>query len=263
MELNSTKELIEEYVKCKKDVLRFANKHIYINTPYGKDKIKLDYTQKKILKKFKKDHNLCILSSRQTGTSTVNKILIVHTMIFNTNCTIGVISRNPQYIEDINFMIDNLPSEFVPKYRIKTKQMIQLENGCKLAQVYNSNPHTTFLGMSLNILIIEDAAYINKLEEVFVRLYPALAKVQEISKKENRPYGIIMSSAPPIVDKDNHFIEVWKNSKLYRTIYTPIRIHWKNICRLREDKNWYNNIVKCAVGREISLKGLKNGNQNR
>lgn len=176
------KDLISKYLEYKKGILKFAEKCIYVNGPNGMHRIKLDYKQKKILREFNKNHNLCILSARQVGISTVNKILIVHTMLFNTYCRIGIISRNHQYIEDINFMIDNLPSEFVPKYVHKTKQMIDLDNGCSLIQVYNPNPYVSFLGTSLNILVVENAAYIKNLEELTYNLYPALAKVQEISK---------------------------------------------------------------------------------
>lgn len=261
MKQKMNEKLIEEYLKCKKDVIRFADKHIYVNQPHGMEKIKLDYSQKKILKKFNKDHNLCILASRQTGVTTANKILIAHTLIFNTNCTIGVISRNKQYIEDINFMLDYVPPEFVPKYIMKTKNRIDLANGCRLVQTYNPNPHVSFLGMSLNILVIEDAAYINKLEELTINLYPALAKVQDVSKKLNKPYGIIMSSSPPIADRNNYYLRIWKQSKKGKTFYTPIKVHWRNICRLREDKTWYNDIRKCLqnkkiLDREINLKGL-------
>jgi len=254
-----TKALVKKYLEYKNDIIKFAEECILVEQPHGIENIKLDYKQKKILRTFNKDHNLCILSSRQVGVSTVNKILLVHTMVFNTNCTIGVISRNKQYLEDINFMIEHIPIKIVPKYIQKTKKIIYLENGCKLLQTYNPNPHLSFLGTSLNILIVEDAAYIDKLEELTINLYPALVKVQEVSKELNKPYGIIMCSASPITDKDNYFMKIWNESLKGNTFYTPIKITWRSVARLREDKNWYNNICKCfndkkRIDRELNLK---------
>jgi hypothetical protein len=251
--------LVEKYLEYKNDIVKFAEECVYVEQSHGVERIKLDNKQKEIIDAFNKHHNLCLLTTRQSGVSTVNKILMVHTMIFNDLVTIGIISRDQQFMRDIEFMLDKIPINIVPKYIIKNINRIVLENGTSIIQVFKPNPHSSFLGNSLNILIVEDAAHIKDLDLVMNSLSASLAKVQEVSKDLNKPYGIIIYSDPGISDPDNYFRKLWKDSKEGKTIYTPMEICWKNIPRLSTDPDWYTRMCtmlyndKTKIDRELNL----------
>lgn len=254
--------LLKKYTAYKKDVVKFVEDCVCVYQPCEEEvkKIKLDYIQKKILRSFMKDHNLYLLTSRQVGTSTTLKALITHMLVFQESCSIGVISRDNNFVLDIQKMLDNLSLPLTPKYIIKQRDRIILENGCDVMLTTNPNPHTTFLGNSLNVLIIDDAAYIKNLHEVLVRLYPMLATVQRISKERKKLFGVIISSTPNRYDEKNYFQQLWNSSEELGSTFTPIEVYWKRIARFREDPDWYTNMCrnlcndKTDIDRELNLK---------
>lgn len=235
--------------------IKFVENYIY---PWNTKEKKLDYIQKKILKSFKDKHYLQLLCSRQVGTSTASKLIIAYSMICFDRCRIGVISRDRDFVEDVQEIIDSITNINPPKYVIKASSRIVLDNGSDLIICHKPSPNTTFLGNSIDTLIIEDAAYINNLEEVMTCLTPMLAVVHERDKKRKVPYGIIMSSIPNEYDKNNYFQKTWTSNK--ESIFTKIEVNWKRIARFRYDKNWYNDVCrylfndKKKIDRELNLK---------
>ena len=64
-----TEEEIAEIIRCKKDIVYFANTYIYLKTPEGRRKIKLRPYQVKLLKTIQDNKYVINLSSRQVGKS--------------------------------------------------------------------------------------------------------------------------------------------------------------------------------------------------
>ena len=62
-----TEEEIAEIIRCKKDIVYFANTYIYLKTPEGRRKIKLRPYQVKLLKTIQDNKYVINLSSRQVG----------------------------------------------------------------------------------------------------------------------------------------------------------------------------------------------------
>jgi len=254
-------KFVISYIKYKKDIVKFVKDCIYVEQP-GESvpkKLKLDYIQKKILRAFKKDHYLCLLNSRQVGTSTMLKAIVLHSVVFHNNCNIGIISHNKSLKSDIDYMIDHLPHWLKPKYIIKTTNKSIFVNGSGIYQSPTYNPHTVFIGKCINILLVDDAAFIRNLEEIFNGLYPAFFTTAMASKKQGIPYGIITSSIPNKHKVGKYFKTIWKNSKNGSNFYKPIKVYWKRIARFREDPTWYKNRCmllndKKRIDQELNLK---------
>lgn len=62
-----TQEELEEIIKCKNDIVYFANKYVYLKTPTGMQHIKLRPYQIKLLKQCQDNRFNILLQSRQTG----------------------------------------------------------------------------------------------------------------------------------------------------------------------------------------------------
>lgn len=62
-----TEEEIAEIIRCKKDIVYFANTYIYLKTPEGRRKIKLRPYQVKLLKTIQDNKYVCALQARQSG----------------------------------------------------------------------------------------------------------------------------------------------------------------------------------------------------
>src|SRR4051812_12877826 len=86
--ISVTKTEFEEYVRCKEDIIYFAEKYFYIvNIDKGKILIPLREYQKRILKAFVEPQNgkrhCAVLSSRQIGKSTISTIYLLWYALFN------------------------------------------------------------------------------------------------------------------------------------------------------------------------------------
>jgi len=76
-----TKELIDEYIRCKEDIIYFAEHYFYITTiDHGKIKIPLWDFQKKILKAFinppENRKHICMMMPRQQGKCLLDEVKI-------------------------------------------------------------------------------------------------------------------------------------------------------------------------------------------
>lgn len=71
-----TEEEIAEIIRCKKDIVYFANTYIYLKTPEGKRKIKLRPYQVKLLKTIQDNKYVCALASRQIGKSCLQNVIL-------------------------------------------------------------------------------------------------------------------------------------------------------------------------------------------
>lgn len=69
-----------------------------------------------------------------------------------------------------------------------------------------------------------------------------------------------MSSASPMVEKDNYFMKIWNETLKGNTFYYPIKISWKSVARFRENKPLYKRVCyylhndKEKIDRELKLK---------
>ena len=72
-----TEDMMKEILKCKQDILYFAQQYFYIiNLDEGRQKIKLYPVQKKELKLMAENNRVCVVSSRQQGKCLCNKAKI-------------------------------------------------------------------------------------------------------------------------------------------------------------------------------------------
>lgn len=71
-----TEEEIAEIIRCKKDIVYFANTYIYLKTPEGRRKIKLRPYQVKLLKTIQNNKYVINLSSRQVGKTFLQNVIL-------------------------------------------------------------------------------------------------------------------------------------------------------------------------------------------
>lgn len=89
-----TVEMLEEIKKCKDSILYFAQKYFYIVDPDdGKVLIPLLPYQKRLLKAFQTHRMNIVLSSRQSGKTTVLTILALHEACFHDYKNIVIVAN--------------------------------------------------------------------------------------------------------------------------------------------------------------------------
>jgi len=194
--------LAEKYLEYKNDPIKFAEELILLPTPGGSTNVKLYEPQKEVLRSFFENHHLILLKSRQTGFSTLCRIIITYVATFYDNCIMGVLSKTGAASSDFNRkaedLIDRLPKWIRPVYEHKSIQSFSLTNGSELnsAAVSPANPGAVFRGLSLSILIIDECAHTSKISEAWTGIAPALSKAQMDAEKHGVPFGTIILSTP-------------------------------------------------------------------
>jgi len=248
----NVKQKLAEYFKCKKDPLYFIETYVQLEMVGGNKLMKMYEPQKKLLRTLLLDHHLVALKSRQIGISTLIQAYICYVFTFYKNVVVGIVSRDgpeaTDFCKKTISMLQNLPDFIRPKFTKDTEQTFILDNGCKFyaSQVNDSKPGGLFRGKSITIAVIDEAAFIRKIDEAYTGMAPSLFKSQSVAKQNNVPYGTIIISTPNrTVGIGKWYYQQWKQAWETDSIFKPCKIHWKEIKEFADDPMWYK--IQCEL----------------
>lgn len=245
-------EYLEEYFKCKSSFEYFCSKYIKIEIP-GEDKPFTWYEpQRKLAYHLLRENYIITLKSRQIGISTLVQAYIVWLFVFWNNLTAGIVSKDGPEATDFarktRDMIDKLPDWLRPGFAKRTEQSFILDNGCKLyaVTVNPQAPDKTLRGKTITLLVIDEAAFCQKIDQAFVAIAPALSKAQQHASKQGIPYATIILSTPnKTTGKGKWYYDQWRKAVAGESIFYPVKCHWREVAELRNDPTWYQ--TQCAL----------------
>ncbi len=237
-----TPALVEEYVKCKTDIIYFAEKYCYIVVPgKGKQIIKLRDYQKKQLKIYCETPNgkkhVVVLSSRQSGKTTTSGIYLLHKAIFWNDRTVAILANKErtaiEIMKRIKVMYERMP-EFLQQGIMGggwNKKTIQFENGSTIIAASTSS--SAIRGYTVTDLLLDEYAFVpgNIQEEFMASVYPTI-----IAGEDSK---IIVISTPNGLES---FFEIWTDAIRDRNQYSPIKIDWWEVPG--RDETWKKNVIK-------------------
>ena len=273
---NQANVYVAEYIQCKQSFEYFARTYVYLELP-GKDVLFEPYNkQLELVDLIEKDKFVIVLKSRQIGISTVIRAYSAWLTIFFANAVIGIISKDGPEATDfgrgVRTIIEKLPRWMLPKggrsgpgFAKKSEQSFILENGSKLfvATVAPNFPEKVLRGKSITLLVIDEAAFINKLDEAWTSLVSSLATNQMLAKKAGVPYGTVILSTPnKTIGPGQFYFNMYQRALTGDSIIKPFTIHWKMIDKLANDPDWYR--IQCdlfdndknKIAQELELKFL-------
>jgi hypothetical protein len=171
-----TKVKIDEYIKCRDDIVYFAEKYIKIPHPVkGIHTIVLNDIQLNILDRRKKYKVFSELCGRQIGKTTVASIIILHDAIFKDYSTTAIISTTQSYSNEkislISFMWKSLPEFLAPKITKKIKSRIAFANGSEIIAAANVD---RLRGMGIHTIYIDESEWVKNLSYIIECLYPVV-----------------------------------------------------------------------------------------
>jgi hypothetical protein len=253
-------------LEYKKNPVKFIQECVKIPTPGGSQLMKLYPPQKDVVKSFFKNHYLITLKSRQIGISTIFQAISTYICTFYENIVIGIVSRdNPEasdFCRKIQNMIDELPDWLRPTYMNKSIQYFILSNGCQVwtSTVSPQNPDKTLRGKSITLLIIDEAAFIHRIEQAWTGMSQNVSKTHQDAAQSRIPFGTAIISTPNKTEGiGKWFFEMWTGANMDNN-FTPHSIHWKQIPSFANDPNWYNKQCKllnnntAKIAQELDLK---------
>jgi len=211
------KIIAQEYIKCAKDPAYFMRKYCYIQHPTrGRILFSLYPFQEKVLHLFRDNQYIITLKSRQLGISTLASAYSLWLMIFHKDknvlalATTQATARN--LVTKVIFMYDQLPKWLRLPAVEKNKLSLRLKNGSRV-QAKSSNTDAA-RSEAVSLLLIDEAAFIDNIEETFTAAQQTLATGGQCMALST-PNGI-----------GNWFHLTWEKAVTGENSFVPIRLPW-------------------------------------
>jgi hypothetical protein len=228
-----TEELKYEVVKCKTDIIYFAENYFWIVDGDGnRHKIKLYDYQKRMLKCFVSPpngkQNIAVLSSRQVGKTSIYTIYALHYALMNKDKTIIILGNRKktamEIMKRIRFAYELLPLFLQMGIKEWNKSSIVLENGSRI--VTDSTVGASSRGDTAQCLVLDEFSHVPDAvaSDFMSAVYPV------ISSGKNTKI-IIVSTANGL----NHFYKLFtkalegKDDPTKGNSYYPLKINWREV----------------------------------
>jgi hypothetical protein len=230
-----TKEEVEEYMKCAKDVEYFARNYIKIvNVDFGLMPFDMWDFQAKMLHTFANNRfSICKLP-RQVGKSTTSIAYILHLVLFTDQQNVAILANKGALARDLLAKLQ-LAYEYLPKWLQQgvvtwNKGNIELENGSKVLAAATSS--SAIRGGSFNLIFLDEFAFVqrNLADAFFASTYPTISS--------GKTTKIIIVSTP---NGMNHFFKMWTDATEGRSEYVPIEIIWNDVPG--RDEEWKKQTI--------------------
>ena len=217
MSQNIKKIIAQEYIKCAKDPAYFMKKYCYIQHPTrGRILFSLYPFQEKVLHLFRDNDYIITLKSRQLGISTLAAAYSLWLMLFHKDknvlalATTQATARN--LVSKTMFMYDQLPKWLRLPAVEKNKLSLRLKNGSKITA--KSSNADAARSEAVSLLLIDEAAFIDNIEETFTAAQQTLATGGQCMALST-PNGI-----------GNWFHLTWDKAESGENSFLPIKLPW-------------------------------------
>jgi hypothetical protein len=226
-DIDWTPDMVAEYVKCSQDPVYFTEKYMkIINVDKGLMNFELYDYQKDMLMSMADNRFTIIATARQAGKSTTTCAFILWYIIFNAEKTVALLANKGDTAREIlgrvQLAYQHLPKWLQQGVKEWNKGSFELENDSRVIAAATSSD--AIRGYSINLLFIDEAAFIDNWDEFFTSVYPTISSGTE-SK-------IVLVSTPNGL---NHFYSIWKGAEETKNQYNPIKVLWYDVPG-RDDK---------------------------
>ena len=173
------KQQIKEIVKCGKDPAYFLNNYARISHPlHGLILFNTYDFQDDLLKDFNDYRFNVILKARQLGISTITAGYIVWMMLFHRDKAILVMATKfataGNLVKKVKNIMRNVPDWLkIATISVDNRTSFELSNGSSIKAASTSGDAGR--SEALSLLVLDEAAHIEGLEELWTGLYPTLS----------------------------------------------------------------------------------------
>jgi hypothetical protein len=221
-----TPEEIKEFVKCARDPIYFLNNYGYV---YDIRKSKVDKLtcfeyQENAVRNFVNFQNNIVLKSRQTGMSVITAGLVVWMLLFKLDQRILIVANDGagaiRFLGTVKQYF-----QFLPKFLFDPERQGEKDNE-KYFSIKNYEGKISWVkavassknagrGESLTMLILDETAFIENAEDIWMAAGLALSATQG---------KCIMISTPQ--GTGNLYHRTWVGTKKGENDFKPFEIHW-------------------------------------
>lgn len=220
---------LREWLRCKYDILYYANTYAQILTPAG---TRMHFTlrpyQRKMLRAYQKNKYVIVLTGRQIGKTVVTAIFLSWAVTFNRELNIAVLgdrlatsSENLSKTKDI---LNSLPFFMKPGVFVWNGGMVAFDNGCKI--ITGTAQKSSLVGKTIHILYLDELA-IPPAQQSKTLVDYALPTIASL------PTGKCIITSTP--SGENVFKTLWVGAINGTNGFYPIQVNWWDIPG-RDDK---------------------------
>ncbi len=231
---NYTKKEIEEYIRCRDDIIYFLENHAKIvHVDEGLIPFSLYPFQKDLINTITDNRNVIVKTGRQVGKSTTTLGWLLHYVLFNQSKTVGILANKAatarELLGRIQIAYQHLPKFLQQGLKEWNKGSLELENGSKI--IASSTSSSAIRGFSFSCILLDEFAHVQRhIADEFIRsVYPTIS-----SGKETK---VIIVSTP---NGFNMFYKYWNDAENGKNDFTPFKVHWSNVPD--RDQKWKKKI---------------------
>lgn len=218
--LEYKKIISKEYLLCGADPIYFMKKYVWIQTnEMGRSLFLLYPFQEKVLHLFDNNDRNIVLKSRQLGITTLIAGFALWCMIFNKDYKVLALAPTQEkaihILDKVVFAYENLPAWFRSgdcEAKEKNKKTLALNNGSVIKALTGSSDSAR--GFTGNLLVIDEAAFIDNAEELWGSSQQTLAMGGR---------AIILSTPN---GHGNFFHKSWIAAESSNNDFLPIKLKW-------------------------------------
>lgn len=235
VQIEYTKEQIEELARCSKDIDYFCKKYMRIvNIDDGVVPLELYDFQKEIIQSVVSNRFSICKMPRQSGKTTTMAAVILWFVLFNESFNCAILANKATTAREILGRLQ-MAYEWLPHWLQQgivewNKGNIELENGSKILASATSS--SAIRGGSFSLVYLDEFAFVppELQEEFFASVYPTIS-----SGKTSR---VMITSTPKGM---NLFYKIWIDAEEGRNEYTPISVHWSQVPG--RDEKWKQQTI--------------------
>lgn len=218
---NWTREMVNEWKRCRDDIVYFAETYCAItHIDYGTIKVQLRDYQRDMLRIMSRDRMTVCNLSRQLGKTTVVAIFLAHFVCFNKSKAVGILahkgSMSAEVLDRTKQAIELLPDFLQPGIEEWNKGNIKLDNGSSIG-AYASSPDAV-RGNSFAMIYIDECAFIPNFHDAWLAIQPVISS--------GRRSKIIITTTPNGL---NHFYDIWSAAVDGKSGFTPYTALWNSV----------------------------------
>jgi hypothetical protein len=226
-QVNIKERIREEFIKCATDPVYFMKKYYMIQHPQrGRQLFDLYPFQEKVLRLFQKNDYSIINKSRQLGISTLVSAYSLWLMLFNKDKNVLVIATKQDtaknMVTKVRFAYQNLPTWLKIPASEDNRLSLRLTNGSQVKAV--SAAGDAGRSEAVSLLVIDEAAFIDRIEEIFTAAQQTLATGG----------GCVALSTPNGVG--NWFHKTYTSAQEQKNKFLPISLPWT--VHPERDQSW-------------------------
>jgi len=234
--------MMKEILKSGKDPVYFINNYARIAHPIeGLVPFKTYDYQADLINAFDDHRFTVILKARQLGISTITAAYIIWMMLFHRDKNVLVMATKyttaSNLVKKVKHMLKNLPEWLqIAEVEVNNRNSFELNNGSQIKA--SSTSADAGRSEALSLLVIDEAAHVEGLEELWTGLYPTLSTGGRC----------IALSTPNGVG--NWFHKTYIDADSGKSNFHPIKLLWD--VHPDRDSGWFERETRNMSHRQIA-----------